>query len=170
MDFYTWEKRYHLTRWILSFLFFLLGTRNCLHTRACYIHTNILAAFSQLGGGIFLVFSCSLAQDQSRGDTGGHGAMIQKGLLQDTVGGGGNFPDRVISGMIWCIFSIFGGCACERLGGNYSSSLSAIFRVAVAVDIMVYCASLFLRRTHDTACFINKSIPIDVLPDENLES
>lgn len=47
--------------------------------------------------------------------------------------------------------------------------LSDIFCAAVAVDIMVYCASLFSRRTHDTACFINKSNQIDVLPDENLE-
>lgn len=37
--------------------------------------------------------------------------MIQKGLLYRTLwGGGGNLPDRVISGMVWCIsFSIYLG-------------------------------------------------------------
>lgn len=98
--------------------------------------------------------------------------MIQKGLLQDIVGWW-EFPRH---GDIWndlvYIFHLPGKgvCSGERLGGNYSSSSSAIFRVAVAVDIMVYCASLILRRTHDTACFINKSIPADFLPDENLKS
>lgn len=47
--------------------------------------------------------------------------------------------------------------------------LSDKFCAAVAVYIMVYCASLFSRRTHDTACFINKSHQIGVLPDENIE-
>lgn len=56
--------------------------------------------------------------------------------------------------------SIYLGCSCERLGESHSSSLSDIFCVAVAVDSMVFRASFLLRRTHDTACFINKSSQI----------
>lgn len=35
--------------------------------------------------------------------------------------------------------------------------------------ILWFPAPLFSRRTHDTACLINKSIQVDNLPDENLE-
>lgn len=84
MVFYTWEKRYHLTRWIMSFLFFLLGDSKLLtYANLLYTHTTRLAAFSQLGDGF--VFFCSMAQDQSGGGRGGHGAMIQKGLLYRTL-------------------------------------------------------------------------------------
>lgn len=122
MDFYTWEKRYHLTRWILSFLFFLLGTRNCLHTRTCYIHTTILAALSQLGEGGLFVFIIPWLRINLVAGEGGQGGMIQKRLLYRTMlGVMGTFQ----TGSLWndlIYFSIYLACYCERLGGSHPSS------------------------------------------------
>lgn len=95
--------------------------------------------------------------------------MIQKGLfywiILEAVG---FFSSRqVISGM----FGVFFHYTWDVPVGprrNHSSPSPDIFCVAVVVDLSVYCASLFVRRTHDTACFINKSSRIDIFHDENM--
>jgi hypothetical protein len=85
---------------------------------------------------------------------------MQKGLFYWTLLEVVGFcsPNKRTSGMIWCILPFIFGMLLWDREGNHSSSLLDIFRVGEVVDILVYCASLFTRRTHDTACFINNSI------------
>lgn len=168
MDFYTWEKRYHLTRWMLSFLFFLLGTRNCLHIRGLVIYTQPYWLLSVSWGGL-LVYIIPWLRIKPVAGEGGHGGNdTKKGFSTGQCLGWWEFSRRGVSGMILFISFIWRAPARDWEETSHPL-LSDIFRAAVAVDIMDHCASLFSRRIHDTACFINQSNQIDVLPDENIE-
>lgn len=132
---FTLGKKIPLDTLDIVFLFFSLGTRNCLHMRTCYIHaTAILATFSQFGG--HLVFFRSLAQGPSGGGRGGgQRGMIQKGLFYWTIlEVVGFFFSR--QGDLWndlVYSSIYIWDAPVGPRRNHSSSLLDIFRVEEVV-------------------------------------
>lgn len=77
MDFYTWEKRYHLTRWMLSSYSSYWGLETAYIYADLFIYTQPYRLLSASWGGLLVVIIPWLRINLVAGE-GGHGGMIQK--------------------------------------------------------------------------------------------
>lgn len=160
MAFYI-GKKIPLDTLDVVFLFLLTGNSNLLtYADLLYTHNSNIGCFQSVGGVTwsFLLDPLGSGSIWWR-ERGPMGDAIQKGLFYWTIlaAVGFTFPDGDLrDDLVSC--SIYTRDAPVRPRRDYSSLLADIFCVAVAVDILVYCASRFMRGTHDTACFINNSI------------